>query len=481
MAINDWELVIGLEIHAQIASESKLFSSSSARFSHEANVNVSFIDVAMPGMLPVLNRDCVKHAVRTGIALNAEINRYSVFARKNYFYPDLPQGYQISQYEYPIIGKGKLEIEIADGIKKEVGVTRIHMEQDAGKSFHDQSPTETYVDLNRAGVGLMEIVTDPDMRSSKEAGEFMKKLRSILRYVGACDGDMENGSLRCDANVSVRKKGSEAFGNRVEVKNLNSIKNVMRAIEFEKQRQVELLESGEIVKQETRLFDADTGATRAMRDKENVQDYRYFSDPDLLPLILDENYVEHIRASLPELPDQKRKRYVEDIGLSTYDADVLSIDKEVAQYFEDTISFGADPKAAANWITGELFGRLNKHDLNILQCSIKPEEIAELLSLIKSEVISGKIAKHVFDVMFATGKKPGAIVEDEGLTQVTDSSDIEAFIDQVLKENKDKVAEYKAGKEKLLAFFIGQVMKVSKGRLNPNSLQTLLIEKLKKF
>lgn len=474
----NWEVIIGLEIHAQITSQSKLFSGSSTEFGAEPNTQVSFVDAGMPGMLPVLNQECVEQAVKTGLGLNAQINSFSVFDRKNYFYPDLPQGYQISQFKHPIVGKGTVHVAMPDGTIKDVGITRVHMEQDAGKSLHDQSPTETFIDLNRSGVALMEIVSEPDMRSSEEAGEFMKKLRSIVRYLGTCDGDMEKGSMRCDANVSVRKVGDTKFGTRAEVKNVNSIRNLMRAIDYEARRQVSILEDGGKIAQETRLFDANTGQTRAMRSKEEAHDYRYFPDPDLLPLRLDAALIESIKQNLPELPDQKIKRYTETMGLSLYDASVLVAEKETAQFFE-AVAAKSDPKMAANWITVELFARLNKIGKEIHESPVSTSQMSELLQLIKDSVISGKIAKQVFEIMFETGGNPTDIVEKHGLRQVTDSGAIEKAIDEILAQNPDKVAEYKSGKDKLFGFFVGQIMKVTQGKANPQSVNEILINKLK--
>ncbi len=474
----DWEVVIGLEIHAQVTSKSKLFAGSSTEFGAEPNTQVSFIDAAMPGMLPVINKKCIEQAVKTGLGLNAQINKFSVFDRKNYFYADLPQGYQISQFKDPIVGKGTVFVDMPDGTVKEVGITRIHLEQDAGKSIHDQSPTETYIDLNRSGIALMEIVTEPDIRSSEEAGEFMKKLRSILRYLETCDGDMEKGSLRCDANISVRKAGAKELGTRAEIKNVNSIRNIIRAIDFEAERQVGIIESGGKIVQETRLFDAAICETRSMRSKEDAQDYRYFPDPDLLPLILTDEYIENIRKTLPELPDHKKERYAKDMGLSTYDAGVLVADQTVAKFFEEAAK-ESDAKLVANWITAELFGRLNKADLEINQSPIKAKQVGELVKLIKDGVISGKIAKQVFDIMFETGDDPKIIVDREGLLQVSDTKAIEQLIEQVLLENRDKVEEYRAGKDKLFGFFVGQTMKLSQGKFNPSIVNDLLNKKLK--
>jgi aspartyl-tRNA(Asn)/glutamyl-tRNA(Gln) amidotransferase subunit B len=474
----DWEIIIGLEVHAQINSNSKLFSGSSTEFGAEPNTQVSFVDAAMPGMLPTLNEHCVEQAVKTGLGLNAQINLMSIFDRKNYFYPDLPQGYQISQFHHPIVGKGVVHVDMPDGTVKEVGVTRLHLEQDAGKSMHDQSPTETFIDLNRSGVALMEIVSEPDMRSSEEAGEYMKKLRSILRYLDSCDGDMEKGSMRCDANVSVRKVGDTKLGTRAEVKNVNSIKNLMRAVDFEAQRQVNILESGGNINQETRLFDAGTGQTRSMRSKEEAHDYRYFPDPDLLPLNLTQSYVDNIKKSLPELPDDKKKRYISDMGLSPYDASVIVAEKTTAKFFEDVAS-KCDAKLAANWITVELFARLNKVGKGIEESPVSAAHIAELIGLIQDNTISGKIAKQVFEIMFETGKAPAAIVQEQGLTQVTDTGAIEKAIDEVLAANADKVAEFRSGKDKLFGFFVGQVMKATQGKANPATLNDILMKKLK--
>lgn len=474
----EWEVIIGLEIHAQILSNSKLFSGSATDFGAEPNTQVSFIDAAMPGMLPVINGYAIKQAIKTGLGINASINRVSYFDRKNYFYPDLPQGYQISQYKHPIVGKGKVIVDMPNGEKREIGVTRIHLEQDAGKSIHDQSPTESFIDLNRAGIALMEIVTEPDIRSSEEAGEFMKKLRSILRYLGTCDGDMEKGSLRCDANVSVRKKGSSELGTRTEIKNINSIRNVIRAIDFEAHRQVKLVESGQEVVQETRLFDANTGETRSMRLKEDAQDYRYFPDPDLLPLVITDEMIEEAKAEIPELPDQKKNRYIEQLGLNCYDAGILVSDKSVSEFFEQSLG-NIDPKMIANWITAELFGQLNKHGLGIGESKISAKQLNGLIKLVENNVISGKIAKQVFEIMFETGEDAKVIVDREGLQQVMDNSAIEKYVTEVLALNQDKVAEYKSGKDKLFGFFVGQVMKLSNGKANPAIVNQILIDMLK--
>lgn len=478
-ATGDWEMVIGLEVHAQIISESKLFSQAPTTYGAEPNTQVDFVDAGLPGMLPTLNEKCVEQAVKTGLGLNAVINEYSAFDRKNYFYPDLPTGYQISQFHYPIVGKGTIYLDMPDGKTSEVGITRIHLEQDAGKSIHDQSPTESFIDLNRSGVALMEIVSEPDIRSSEEAGEYLKKLRSIVRYLGTCDGDMEKGSLRCDANVSVRRVGEAKLGTRAEIKNVNSIRNVMRAIEFEAQRQVDILETegGQVI-QETRLFDAGNGQTRTMRSKEEAHDYRYFPDPDLLPINLSADYIENIKNSLPELPDAKMKRYVSEMGLTSYDAAVIVAEKKVAEYFEE-IASKVDAKMAANWITGELFGRLNKEGLAIDESKVSAQQLLELLELIKAGTISGKIAKQIFDIMFTTGDKAQTIMEREGLMQVSDISAIVDIVEQVIGANPDKVTEYKSGKDKLFGFFVGQVMKLSEGKANPSTVNDILKDKLK--
>ncbi len=475
-ATGDWEVVIGLEVHAQVSSKAKLFSGASTEFGAEPNTQVSFIDAAMPGMLPVINGKCVEQAVRTGLGLNAKINLYSVFDRKNYFYPDLPQGYQISQYLQPVVGEGRVTVDLADGSAREVGITRLHLEQDAGKSLHDQHPSMTMVDLNRSGVALMEIVSEPDMRSSEEAGAYLAKLRSILRYLGTCDGNMQEGSMRADVNVSVRRPG-EAFGTRCEIKNVNSIRFVKQAIEYEARRQVDVLEDGGTIDQETRLYDTDRGVTRAMRTKEEAHDYRYFPDPDLLPLELDPNWVEAIKQSLPELPDQKKARFEKDFGLSPYDADVLVAEKENAEFYEQVVAT-ADPKLAANWVITELFGALNKAGRGIDDSPVSAEALAGLIVRITDNTISGRIAKEVFEIMFETGKPADAIIEEKGLKQVTDTGAIEAMVDEVIAANPDKVADVKAGKDKLIGWFVGQVMKASQGKANPQMVNDLLKAKL---
>ena len=472
----DWEIVIGLEVHAQITTQSKLFSGASTQFGNEPNTNVSFIDAGMPGMLPVINEVAIEHAVRTGLALGAQINLRSIFDRKNYFYPDLPQGYQISQYLDPIVGKGEILLDMPGGEVKKVGVTRIHVEQDAGKSLHEYNPKFSYIDLNRAGVALMEIVSEPDMRSADEAAAYLKKLRSIVRYIGTCDGDMEKGNMRCDANVSVRKPG-DPFGTRCEIKNVNSIRFLHKAIEFEAMRQVEIIENGGKIDQETRLFDSTKGETRTMRSKEDAHDYRYFPDPDLLPLELEQSFVDNIKSSLPELPDQKKQRYIDTYGLSSYDASVIVAEKEYAQYYEQLAS-KHDPKLASNWMTGELFGRLNKQGVDIEQSPVNAAKLGGLLALIEDNTISGKIAKDVLDLMFETGKDAAAIVEEKGMKQVTDTGAIEKIIDEVIAANGDKVTEYRSGKDKLFAFFVGQVMKLSGGKANPAAVNDLLKKKL---
>lgn len=473
----EWEVVIGLEIHAQVKSNSKLFSSSPTNFDAAPNSNVSTIDAAMPGMLPVLNERCVEQAILTGLGLNAKINNYSVFDRKNYFYPDLPQGYQISQFYHPIVGKGVMTITLEDGTKKDIGITRIHLEQDAGKSIHDQSPNESFVDLNRSGIALMEIVTEPDIRSIDEAVEFMKKLRSIVRYLGTCDGDMEKGSMRCDANVSVRPVGSDKFGTRVEIKNLNSFKFIGKAIEYEIDRQISTIEDGGEIHQETRLFDTETGETRCMRSKEDAIDYGYFPDPDLPPLVISDQYIAEIKAKLPELPDEKKARYISQYGLSEYDSEVIIADKDTAIFFE-SVADNSDPKMAANWVTAELFGALNKAKLEITESPVSGENLAKLINLIKDGTISGKIAKQVFEKMFVSGEEPDVIIKREGLVQLSDNSAIEKIAMEIIDANPDKVAEYRSGKDRLFAFFVGQVMQKTKGQANPQVVNEVLKAKL---
>ena len=477
----DWEVVIGLEVHAQVVSQSKLFSGASTEFGAEPNSQVSLIDAAMPGMLPVPNAECVRQAVRTGMALNAKINPWSRFDRKNYFYPDLPQGYQISQLYHPIVGEGVVEIEIGtdgDAVTKEVGIERIHIEQDAGKMLHDQHPSFSYVDLNRSGVALMEIVSRPDLRSPEEAGAYLRKLRAILRYVGSCDGNMEQGSMRADVNVSVRKPG-EALGTRCEVKNVNSVRFVQAAIDYEANRQVDIIEGGGRIIQETRLFDPDKVETRSLRSKEEAHDYRYFPDPDLLPLELSDAFLEECRESLPELPDAKRHRYEQGLGLSHYNAAVLTAEVETARWFERLLAATGKPEAevakqASNWVISDLFGALNRLGRGIGESPVTPEQGAELLRLVADGTLSGTLAKQVFEIMLETGEDPGAIVEARGLRQTSDTGAIEAVIAEVLAANQDKVAEYRSGKDKLFGFFVGQTMKAMAGKGNPQVVNALL-------
>ena len=460
-----WEIVVGLEVHAQVISKAKLFSGAATDFGAPPNSQVSFVDAAFPGMLPVINRECVAQAVRTGLGLNARINLVSRFDRKNYFYADLPAGYQISQYQYPIVGEGRIEIELADGSTREIGITRLHLEQDAGKSLHDQHPTKSYIDLNRSGVALMEIVSEPDIRSPEEAGAYLRKLRSIVRYLGTCDGNMDEGSMRADVNVSVRKHG-EPYRTRCEVKNVNSIRFVMQAIEAEAKRQIEVWESGSAVEQETRLFDHSRGATRSMRSKEDAHDYRYFPDPDLLPLVLDEAWVAGLKAKLPELPDAKKVRFMRDYGLAAYDASVLVAEQATADFYE-TVAKGRDAKIAANWVMGDLFAALNREGRTIADSPVSAGALGKLLDLLADNTISGRIAKDVFEVMVETGDDPAAIVEAKGLRQVTDTSLIDAAVRSVLEANPTLVAQYKAGKEKLFGAFVGQVMRAMAGKGNP--------------
>jgi aspartyl-tRNA(Asn)/glutamyl-tRNA(Gln) amidotransferase subunit B len=472
----DWEVVIGLEVHAQVLTKSKLFSGASADFGAAPNTQVSPVDAGMPGMLPVINVECVKKAVLTGLGLNAKINHVSVFERKNYFYPDLPQGYQISQYQHPIVGNGEIEIDLPDGTVKKIGIERLHLEQDAGKSLHDQHPSKSYVDLNRSGNPLMEIVSKPDMRSPEEAGAYVTKLRAIVRYLGTCDGNMDEGSMRCDVNVSVRKPGAE-LGTRCEIKNVNSVRFVQQAIEYEARRQVEVIEGGGKIVQETRLFDTKNGTTRAMRSKEDAHDYRYFPDPDLLPLTVNDNFIAEIKKGMPELPDAKKHRFMKDYGLSLQDASVLVSERERTEFFEAAAK-GRDAKLVANWLLTELLGALNKAEKELKDSLVKAEQLGALVGLISDNTISGKIAKEVFAEMFGTGKNPADIVKDRGLQQVTDTGAIEKVVAEVLKENPDKVAEYKGGKDKLFGFFVGAVMKKSGGKANPGIVNDLLKKKL---
>ncbi len=472
----DWEMVIGLEVHAQVISKSKLFSGASTAFGAEPNSQVSLVDAAMPGMLPVLNKVAVEQAVRTGLGLNARINLTSVFERKNYFYADLPQGYQISQYLHPIVGEGTIILDLEDGETREVGIERLHLEQDAGKSIHDQHPTQSYIDLNRSGVTLMEIVSKPDMRSAEEAGAYLRKLRTILRYLGTCDGNMDEGSMRADVNLSVRRPG-EPFGTRTETKNVNSIRFVQQAIEAETKRQIEILEEGGEIVQETRLFDGMTGKSRSMRSKEEAHDYRYFPDPDLLPLELDPAWVEEIKASLPELPDAKKTRFVGDFGLPAYDAGVLVADRETAAFYE-TVAEGRDPKLAANWVTGEFFGALNKSGAELAEAPVDARKLGGLLDLIADNTISGRIAKEVFEAMWESGEEAGAIVEAKGLKQISDSSAIEGLVEEIIANNPKQVEQFKGGNEKILGWFVGQVMKATQGKANPGMVNQVLRQKL---
>jgi aspartyl-tRNA(Asn)/glutamyl-tRNA(Gln) amidotransferase subunit B len=464
-ATGPWETVIGLEVHAQVISHAKLFSGAATTFGAPPNTQVSFVDAAFPGMLPVINRECVAQAVRTGLGLNARINPVSRFDRKNYFYADLPAGYQISQYQHPIVGEGTIEIELVDGETKQIGVTRLHLEQDAGKSLHDQHPSKSLIDLNRAGVALMEIVSEPDLRSPEEAGAYLRKLRTILRYLGTCDGNMDEGSMRADVNVSVRKHG-EPFRTRCEVKNVNSIRFVMQAIEAEAKRQIEVWEGGGMVEQETRLYDPGRGETRSMRSKEDAHDYRYFPDPDLLPLVLDEAWIAKLKAGLPELPDAKRARFVRDYGLPAYDAGVLVAEQATADFYE-AVAKGRDAKLAANWVMGDLFAALNRTGRAIETSPVSAAALGALLDRMADATINGRIAKEVFEAMVDTGQPPDAIIDARGLRQVTDTGAIDGAVAEVLAKNADKVAEFRSGKDKLFGFFVGQVMKAMAGKGNP--------------
>ena len=474
-ATGPWEVVIGLEVHAQVLSESKLFSGASTEFGAEPNSQVSFVDAGMPGMLPVINRKCVEQAVRTGLGLKAKINLRSVFDRKNYFYPDLPQGYQISQYKNPIVGEGEVTLDLKDGESIKVGIERLHLEQDAGKSLHDQSADHSFVDLNRSGIALMEIVTKPDMRSSEEAAAFLKKLRAIVRYLGTCDGNMDEGSMRADVNVSVRKPGTP-LGTRCEIKNVNSMRFIAQAVEYEARRQIDVLETGGSIRQETRLYDSRLGETRSMRSKEEAHDYRYFPDPDLLPLSFEQAWVDEIAASLPELPDDKKARFMSAFGLSLYDAGVIVAERELADYFE-ALANGVDAKAAANWLNNEILGRLNKDGRSITDCPVSASANNAILKMISAGTISGKIAKDVLDIVWSEGGDPVSVVEARGLTQVTDTSAIEKAVDDVIAANPAKVEEVKA-KPKLAAWFTGQVMKATGGKANPQAVNAILKQRL---
>ena len=473
-----WEVVIGLEVHAQVSSNSKLFSGSSTKFGAEPNTQVSLVDSAFPGMLPVINEFCVQQAIKTGLGLNAKINSYSVFDRKNYFYADLPQGYQISQYKNPIVGEGKITLDLPNGTKT-IGIERLHLEQDAGKSIHDLDPSNTYVDLNRSGVALMEIVSKPDLSSPDEVNAYIKKLRSIMRYLGTCDGNMQEGSLRADVNVSVRKEGNKELGTRCEIKNVNSIKFMQMAIIYEAQRQVELLEAGKSIDQETRLFDTKKNETRSMRSKEDAHDYRYFPDPDLLPLNLNKELIENIKKNLPELPDQKKERFKNDYSLTAYEANVLVSEKEISDYFEEVVKT-SDIKLAKNWIMGDLFASLNEKNISISQSPVTAKKMSQLIDSISSGVISGRTAKEVFEIMKESGEEPNKIIESKGLQQKSDPKELEKIIEKILTENKDKVEQYKSGKDKLFGFFVGQVMKISGGKANPQLVNQILKDKLKK-
>ncbi len=473
--INDWGLVIGIEIHAQVKSNSKLFSSSPTDFGSSPNTQVSLIDAAMPGMLPVINRYCIEQAVRSGIGLNAKINEKSIFDRKNYFYQDLPQGYQISQYKDPIVGEGYIDIETENN-QKRIGIERLHLEQDAGKSLHDQDPKYTFVDLNRSGIALMEIVSKPEMNSPEEAVNYVRKVRSILRYLDTCDGNMEQGSLRADVNVSVNKKG-EGLGTRCEIKNLNSFKHISSAIVYEEKRQIKLIESGKNVDQETRLYDINSGETRSMRSKEDAHDYRYFPDPDLLPLVLEKEWIETIKNNIPELPDEKKERFIKEYLLSNYDAEVIVSDKTTSEYYESVVK-GRTPKLVTTWVTGELFSVLNKKNISIQDSPVSADMMGELLDNIESEKISNRLAKDIFEDMCETGKGPNLIIKEKGLSQISDEGEIEKLVDEVLDSNPENIEKYKNGKTKLLGFFVGEVMKLSRGKANPATLNKLLKKKL---
>ena len=473
---NKYEVIIGLEVHAQVLSESKLFSTSSTKFGSEPNTQVSLVDAAFPGMLPVINEHCIKQAVKTGIGLKAKINKRSIFDRKNYFYADLPQGYQISQYKDPIVGEGSVTLDMPNG-EKNIGIERLHLEQDAGKSIHDIDPQNTLVDLNRSGVALMEIVSKPDLRSLDEVNAYIKKLRSIMRYLGTCDGNMQEGSLRADVNVSVRKKGDKKLGTRCEIKNVNSIKFMQMAIDFEANRQVDVIEEGGSIDQETRLFDTKKNETRSMRSKEDAHDYRYFPDPDLLPLELNDNYIDQIKKDIPELPDEKKKRFIEKFKLSPYEANILVSDIEISKYFEE-VSKNSDVKLATNWITGELFALLNEKNIEITESPISSKNLSKLINLIKDGTISGKIAKSVFEIMRDGDKDPITIVEEKGLKQQSDPKELENLINKVNTENPKNVEAYKSGKDKLFGFFVGQVMKNSNGKANPKLVNEILKKKL---
>ncbi len=472
-----WEVVIGLEVHAQVTSKSKLFSGSSTKFGADPNTQVSLVDSAFPGMLPVINEFCIEQAIKTGLGLNAKINQYSVFDRKNYFYADLPQGYQISQYKNPIVGEGEITLDLPEGSKK-IGIERLHLEQDAGKSVHDLDPSNTFVDLNRSGIALMEIVSKPDLRSLDEVNAYVKKLRSIMRYLGTCDGNMQEGSLRADVNVSVRKEGDANLGTRCEIKNVNSIKFMQMAISYEAKRQVEVLESGKKIDQETRLFDIKKNETRSMRSKEDAHDYRYFPDPDLLPLQLDKKLIEKIKINLPELPDEKKERFINEYSLTSYEANILVSEKEISDYFEVVVK-KSDKKLAKNWIIGDLFASLNEKNIPISESLVTSRKMSQLIDAISSGIISGRTAKEVFEIVKETGEDPMKIIETKGLQQKSDPKELEKIIDKIILDNKDKVVQYKSGKDKLFGFFVGQVMKASGGKANPQLANEILKKKLK--
>ena len=474
---NEYEVVIGLEVHAQVLSESKLFSTSPTKFGAEPNTQVSLVDAAFPGMLPVINEFCIKQAVKTGIGLNAKINKKSIFDRKNYFYADLPQGYQISQYKNPIVGEGTVILDLPDG-EKSIGIERLHLEQDAGKSIHDIDPQNTFVDLNRSGVALMEIVSKPDLRSLEEVNLYIKKLRSIMKYLGTCDGNMQEGSLRADVNVSVRKKGTQELGTRCEIKNVNSIKFMQMAIDYEANRQVDILEEGGKIDQETRLFDTKKNETRSMRSKEDAHDYRYFPDPDLLPLEITDEFINEMKKNIPELPDEKKKRFIEKFKLTPYEANILVSDIDTSKYFETVIK-NSDIKLSTNWITGELFALLNEKNLEISQSPISAKNLSKLVNLIKDGTISGKMAKSVFEIMSDGDTDPQKIIDEQGLKQQSDPKELEKIVDKVINENQEKVKEFKSGKDKLFGFFVGQVMKISEGKANPQLVNEILKKKLK--
>ncbi len=475
----NWEVVIGLEIHAQLATKSKIFSGASTAYGAEPNTQTSVVDIALPGVLPVLNKEAVHMAVKFGMAIDAEVADRSVFARKNYFYPDLPKGYQISQFDLPIVGIGSIDIELENGETKTIGVTRAHLEEDAGKSLHEDYAGMTGIDLNRAGTPLLEIVSEPDMRSAKEAVAYMKKIHTLVQYIGICDGNMQEGSFRCDANVSVRPKGQEEYGTRAELKNINSFRFVERAINIEVERQIDLIEDGGDVVQETRLYDSVKNETRSMRSKEEANDYRYFPDPDLLPVMITEEYRQQVRAELPELPEQKQQRYMDELGLSAYDAGVITASLALANYFETVAEKTADAKLSANWITGELSARLNREEIDIQDAAVDAEAFALLLKRIKDNTISGKIAKDVLDAMWNGEGSADEVIESKGLKQITDTGAIEAFVDEVIANNPSQFEELKGGKDKMMGFFVGQVMKMSKGKANPAQVNELIRSKMK--